>query len=277
MHLHDYLSRYCRSREIAPGTVEHYRWVVASFTRLHGPCDLHDLTADHLHQWLSWLRSRGRSPWTVKQRRISLLVLWRSAWLDGLAPCLPPLRRQRPLHYAPEAWTVQEVRQLVAAAERLPGCFPGAGLRRDLWLGSLVRAGYDSGLRLGDLLRFPARAVGEAPIQIRQAKTGRCVTVRFRPETVQAIAACLADGPPRRLLWPLWGRREALYRLVRRTVLSSGIRPGTFRWLRRAAATSCERQQPGSGTVLLGHASRSTTEAWYVDRSQTTVPPLPGW
>jgi hypothetical protein len=33
--------------------------------------------------------------------------------------------------------------------------------------------------------------------------------------------------------------------------------------------------QPGSGTVLLGHASRATTEAWYIDRSQLARPPLP--
>ena len=277
MLLRHYVERYSVTRDLAPGTVEHYRWVVASFEAYAGRIELFEFTEELVCGWLAWLRSRGRSPWTVKQRRISLLVLWRSAWLDGLATCLPPLRRQRPLHYAPEAWTVQEVRQLVAAAERLLGCFPRTDISRGLWLGSLVRAGYDSGLRLGDLLRFPARAVGESPIQIRQAKTGRCVTVRFRPDTAAAIAACLADGTPRKLLWPLWGRREALYRLVRRTVLSSGIRPGTFRWLRRAAATACERQQPGSGTVLLGHASRATTEAWYVDRSQVQVPPLPGW
>ena len=30
-----------------------------------------------------------------------------------------------------------------------------------------------------------------------------------------------------------------------------------------------------SGTLLLGHASRATTEAWYLDRSQLSRPPLP--
>ena len=275
MLLHDYLDRYNSTRDLRSSTADHYHWVVQSFRHLHGDLDLTALTADHLTAWLRWLADNGRSPWTIKQRRISLLVLWRSAWLDGLAPPIPPLRRARPLHYAVQAWTPQEVLQLVAAAERLDGRFCRTGLRRDLWLASLVRTGYDTGLRLGDLLRFPACEMGELPVLVQQSKTRWPTHVRVRPETLCAVRACLADGPPRRLLWPLWGRREAFYRLLRRTVAAAGIRPGTFRWLRRAAATACERDSPGSGTLLLGHQHRSTTEAWYIDRSQLGSPPLP--
>jgi hypothetical protein len=70
---------------------------------------------------------------------------------------------------------------------------------------------------------------------------------------------------------PLTVVKDNLADLVR----STRDRPGTFRWLRRTAATQAERVQPGSGTTLLGHASRSTTEAWYIDRSQLQMPPLP--
>ena len=112
---------------------------------------------------------------------------------------------------------------------------------------------------------------------MRQHKTNVPVAVQLRPETLQAIAAHVGDRQPSDLVWPLWGRREALYRAFRRLVASSGIRPGTFRWLRRTAATQVEIAEPGRATELLGHASRSTTEQWYLDRSQLTQPPLPPW
>jgi len=76
-------------------------------------------------------------------------------------------------------------------------------------------------------------------------------------------------------VWPWPYRREALYRHFNRLVTAAGIRRGTFRWLRRTAATQAERVQAGSGARLLGHASRATTEAWYIDRSQFEMPPLP--
>ena len=112
---------------------------------------------------------------------------------------------------------------------------------------------------------------------MRQHKANVPVAVQLRPETLQAIAAHVGGRTATELVWPLWGRREALYRAFRRLVASAGIRRGTFRWLRRTAATQVETISPGAGTALLGHASRSTTEQWYLDRSQLSQPPLPPW
>jgi integrase len=266
MHLHDYLDQYNRSHEIQPATLEHYRWVIRSFEHRSGPIMLADLNADLVNGWLLWLRDNGRSPWTIKQRKISLLVLWRSAWFDGLAPAIPPIRRLKPLHHAPTAWTLAEVRQLLAAAE--------ADRHRPAFWSSLIRAGYDSGLRLGDLLALCVHQV--APLcTIVQHKTGSPVAIQFRPETLQAIRRQIVGLAAGDAVWPLWGRREAFYRAFRRLICQAAIRPGTFRWLRRTAATQLEREQPGRGTELLGHASRSTTETWYLDRAQLAAPPLP--
>lgn len=262
MLLRDYLDRYDRTHDLRPSTLEHYHWVVRSFERFSGPTRTSGLTGTAVSDWLTWLAARGRSPWTIKQRRISLLVLWRAAWEDGLAPALQPVKRLRPLHHAPTAWTVAEVRLLIAAARR-----------RGLWWESLVRAAYDTGLRIGDVLSLRADQLG-AVLGVSQAKTGLPVLVSLRPATLRAIRRHLAGkttGP----IWPWPYRREALYRSFRRLVTASAIRPGTFRWLRRSAATACERVAPGSGTVLLGHASRATTEAWYIDRTLLDRPPLP--
>jgi integrase len=267
MTLQDYLSRYSLNHDVADSTVEHYKWVVRSFERLSGPVELDRLTGDAVNRWLANLKELGRSPWTIKQRKISLLVLWRSAWEAGLAPPVEPVRKLRPLHHDPQAWTLPEVHTLLEAAEK--------SVRSTFWC-SLIRAGYDSGLRLGDLLALCVHHV--APLcTIVQRKTGSAVAIQFRPETLQAIQAHVGDRDDGDAVWPLWGRREALYRGFRRLVAASGIRKGTFRWLRRTAATQTERISPGSATALLGHAARSTTEAWYIDRSQLCHPPLPPW
>lgn len=139
-------------------------------------------------------------------------------------------------------------------------------------------AGYDTALRLGDLLLVEVSQLQpDTAIRIRQHKTGRVTHVRLRQETCRAAADTIADHPADPLVWPLWGQRDALYRCVRETVAGAGIRPGTFRWLRRSAATQVERVSPGRSTELLGHASRGTTERWYLDRSQLADPPLPPW
>lgn len=265
MLLRDYLDRYNQTHDIQPSTLAHYRWVIRSFERHNGALRTSDLSGAAVSAWLAWLADHGRSPWTIKQRRISLLVLWRAAWQDGLAPPLEPVRRLRAVRRSPQAWTLPEVRQLIRTAEQLPV--------RARWWSALIRAGYDTGLRLGDLLALDVPQLGPV-MGLSQAKTSWPVVCQLRPTTMWAIRLHLAgrrDG----LAWPWPYRREALYRHFRRLIAAAGIRPGTFRWLRRTAATQAERVQPGSGTALLGHASRSTTEAWYIDRSQLQMPPLP--
>ena len=237
--------------------------------------ELADLQADSLNTYLDWLRA-NRRPDTVRTRRGNLLILWHHAFDAELTDVAPRrLRKLRPIARMPSAWTLEEVRTLIDEAHRLPGTFWRTKIRRAPWWESLLRAAYDTGLRLGDLLRLSARDVG-ASMMIEQHKTGRPVHVSIRPATMALIDQSLADEP-RDVIWPLWGGEETFYLHFRRLVAASAIRPGTFRWLRRSAATQLEREQPGRGTELLGHASRRTTEAWYLDRSQLGSPPLPPW
>jgi integrase len=112
---------------------------------------------------------------------------------------------------------------------------------------------------------------------ITQHKVGRPVSIQLRQETLQVLAKHVGDSESNRVIWPLWGRREAFYRELRQIVKQAGIRTGTFKWLRRTAATQLERVEPGRGTELLGHQARTTTEAWYIDKSQLAQPPLPPW
>jgi integrase len=130
-----------------------------------------------------------------------------------------------------------------------------------------------TGLRLADLISLPATAV-QGQMMVVQHKTGRFVAVSVRPATLAAIDQTLADEP-REMIWTLWCGRQTFYERFKEIVVAAAIRPGTFRWLRRTAATQVEIVAPGRATELLGHQSRSTTESWYLDRSQLGTAPLP--
>jgi integrase len=265
----DLLNRYVREHPygVADATAAQLRYTLGSYIRFCGTCGLQILDCDRANQWIDELR-QSRAPDTVRTQRTNLLCVWWWAYRERLVD-EPPLRlrRLRPISRSPQAWTLDEIHALIAAAEAYP-C-------RSQWTATLVRVGYDTGLRLGDLLRLRLVDVLAGHLAVVQGKTCRVVHVQLRDVTREALQRFTSGQPPPALVWPLWGRREAFYRHFRRVVEASGIRPGTFRWLRRTAATQLERVSPGRGTELLGHASRATTEAWYLDRSQLSDPPLP--
>jgi len=266
----DLLARYLTSHPygVAASTEVQLRCTWRAYLRESRTSGLEAFDCQRVNDWLDELRE-NRAPDTVRTQRGNLLVVWWWAYREGLVTEAPlRVRKLRPISRSPVAWTLPEVRTLVAAAELDP--------LRPLWWSSLIRVGYDTGLRLGDLLRLRRDEIAES-MTVRQAKTGRTVSVRLRPETLAVAHRHLGYPSNSPLLWPLWGRREAFYRALRELVARAGIRRGTFRWLRRSAATQLERVDPGRGTALLGHASRRTTEAFYVDQSQLGAPPLPPW
>ena len=274
--LADLLAAYLTAHPygVSPGHARQLLVSVRAWEQFAGqPLLVRDLADEPLNAYLDWLR-KHRAPDTVRTRRGNLLILWHWAYQEGLTDVAPRrIRRLRRIPRQPQAWTVAEVRKLIATAESLPGCFHRTVRRRATWWSSLIRSGYDTGLRLGDLLRLRTVEVGPL-LSLVQHKTVRPIVLQLRPATLAAIDQTLADEA-RDLVWPLWGTEETFFGHMRVLVAAAGIRTGTFRWLRKAAATACERVQPGSGTVLLGHAHRSTTEQWYIDRSQLEVPPLP--
>lgn len=273
----DVLSQYVSTHPygISDGSADQLRYSLSSLQDHCGIISTGIFDTDMLNGWIDSMRETHK-PDTIRTQRGNILTLWRFAFREGIVSEQPlKIRRLRPIRRSVEAWTIAEVQQLIAAAKRLRGHFRAVTWRRAPWTASLVMAGYDSGLRLGDLLRVSASQLSNESLRITQHKTGRIVYVRFRPETYAEILIAMSDHPDSKLLWPLWGRREALCRHIVKLVSAAGIRPGTFRWLRRTAATQVERMEPGRATELLGHASRSTTEQWYIDRSQLSTPPLP--
>ena len=131
------------------------------------------------------------------------------------------------------------------------------GLPRWQWWDLAVRLAWDSALRWGDLVALPVAAVRpDGVTSWTQSKTGRPVTFRLSQTSLEALHASL-EACPRALVCPWPASHETFAQQVRVLVRHAGIRPGTWKWLRRASATDVELQQAGGGASHLGHAPGS--------------------
>ena len=259
----DLVSRYAAGRAISPGYTGQLRWALDAFGRTlgHRPGPA-DFTAENVNGYLVAEFDRGLAPATRKNRRRMLLTLW--AWLaDEGESTLPPRRRIAPaprVEPVPQAWTVGDVRRLLAAAERMPRSL--AGIPSPAYWRAWVLVAWDTGLRGCDVRRLRPVDVRDCQV-VRQVKTaGKPVLVRLRAETLIAIRATFP--PDRDLLFPLgrsihsWRRRAA--RLVARAQLAGGIGR-----IRSSAGTAAEIAAPGRGHEHLGN-TREVFERHYLDR-----------
>lgn len=237
---------------------------------------LADFSRETINKWIEAKQKAGSPPSTVKTRRNAALALWRCAYdLEMVGEGPDRIRKVKLGPMAVEAWNKPELKQLVdwintGMKDRK---LPMVKLHKRIYFLSLVMAAYDSGLRLGDLLSLEFEwisrgAQGEGVITICQHKTQRLVSCRFSAATMLLIDELMAENPDRRLIWPLWCRRDGFYRAFKKIVRDAAIRNGTFRWLRRSSTTHVEIERPGQGSHHAGHADARTTSRHYLDFSQ---------
>lgn len=235
---------------------------------------LKHLSDDLLNGYLEWLAANGRSPETVRGKRSAIIALWRAAFMAKILDKKPErVKIIRARKEAPKAWRPNEVARLKKAALDDDRVFP-SGIRRGPWFASLISAAYDSGLRLGDLLRLTVNNIPDTGVfVVNQHKTRRDVTVRFKPETLELIAESLSDGRDSPIVWPLWAGRGQFYVAFKALVSLAAIRSGTFKFLRRSAITAVE-VKGGNSSAFAGHKNRNVTVDHYIDPTQIelTVP-----
>ena len=278
--LRDYLREYELTREIRPGTAYQYAIAVDLYDRWRAARGLPPATLDALDELevSAWLRDYAAtvSPATVRAKKQSILSLWRAAADDRLAsdPVTRRVRRTSIPARPVEAWTRAEVEQLLAAAASLPR-WHRCGLRRSAWWGLAIRVAWDSGLRWGDMVTLPVAAVRpDGWVSVTQSKTGRVSTFRLAESTLEALRASL-EAVPRDLVLPWPAGHETFTAQVRTLVRRAGVRPGTWKWIRRGSGTDVELQAEGSGHLHLGN-TRRVFEAHYADASQIhRRPPAP--
>jgi len=159
----------------------------------------------------------------------------------------------------------EEVERLLVAAAGLPRKHP-SGLSRAAWFDLAIRVAWDSGLRWGDLVALRVDAVRpDGACTVVQSKTSRPTTFRLSAATLEALAATVAVCP-RTLVCPWPASHETFNAQVRRLVARAGIRPGTWKWIRRGSGSDVEAQVDGAGHRHLGN-TQSVFERSYGDQS----------
>lgn len=239
-------------------------------------------TVQQLNAWLSELAG-VHAPATVNGYRQSILSLLRFATEDGdPLPRSDRIRRQRTPEKINVAFTRDEIRTMIAAARHyqpmtrrtfgqgkagdvIPRHRPD-GVPWSVWWAAFVRVGYESGQYLSDLRRIPWVHVGaDGVITFVRHKTGRSMSFRLSPQTIEAAAAI---GHPE-LLLP-WEHDMAGYfpREWRKFTSFAGVRTLGAKSLRRSAITyTYMHQGEEAARLLAGHASFATTAKHYIDWS----------
>jgi integrase len=261
-----YARDYGLLRDVRPETLRQYQISADLFERwAGGPVRLEELDEQSVSAFLRDYSATAAPP-TVRSKRTQILALWRAAADDGL--CDPPTRRVRSVRVPRRpvvAWERAEVERLLAACQALPR-WHRCGLRRSVWWDLAIRVAWDTGLRWGDLVALPVEAVrADGAVVWSQAKTGSLITCRLQPSTLAALLASL-EACPRSLVCPWPASHETFTDQVARLVKKAGVRPGTWKWIRRGSGTDVELQQGGAGHLHLGN-TRAVFESAYGDRA----------
>lgn len=226
----------------------------------------------------------GHSPATVNAKRRHLLAVWRDAHRRGYCPRLPThIPRLKEYLQLPQAWRVDEIERILAAARTIPGTITGVPACR--WWPSILLACFDSGGRIGAIRQVRPSDVRLADRgMVLRAETQKDHRARWCSLHDQTIAACAAiHADSRELMWPWDFSREWLDQSFRKLLRRAGVqygreKGGLWHKLRRTSGTLVEANG-GDGSRHLGN-TRQVFETHYNDptissKSQLDLLPRP--
>ncbi|MBW3597982.1 MAG: site-specific integrase [Planctomycetes bacterium] len=273
---------YLPERSVCDGWQSRLLSAVDLFSQWAGrPATLADFNRDTFNRFLADV-AKHREPRTVWNKRTSLTSLWIRAYEDDLVPEPPKrIRKDKVPRKIPTAWTLEELRRIMEAAQESPGIVIGAQRQPSLrchYYPALIRTGYDSGLRRGDLLALRRDQIDDSgTILVPLHKTGCDHICRVRPSTLRAIDALPAGG----VIFPAPCHHE-MKEAWEWILTTAGIprnRWGQLQQLRRTSASHVEQRNPGSAGHHLGHLTPGLAEKSYIDprvaRADRPLPPDP--
>jgi integrase len=226
------LDAYALHRSIRPDSLYQLSRTAAIFgEHLERPATAQDLTPDVVSGWIRWMEDGRYAKRSISGHRGNLLTVWRFAsrrkW-SGPVDDVRPAPRPEPM---PEAWTLDEVRRLIAACDEIRQTIRGIWMPD--YLSALIRAAYQSCLRRSDLWRLPRERIhADGSLMIRQHKTSRPVVRWVEPETAADILRLPGALP---LAWP--GNPRGFYDVMETLCRLAGVRRGALQQLRRTGAT----------------------------------------
>ena len=257
---------YLAQRTVCPKYAQH---VIAIAKRAGA------LAADRLNAYIK-RRAEQVSGITARHERTICLSLWRWAYDAGHVDVAPRgILKMRARRKPTKAWTVEQIRSIIAACDTQRGRTLRSGADKGEFLRAWVLLAYETGARMGDVHAFRREHLDGDSLSWVQSKTGDGLTRILSPACVEAAQAMLAKSPNGTIIGWACGDRQALQHM--RGLLKSCGLDGSSKWLRRSGATHCEMAQPGAGRLHLGHRSPALFEQAYCDwsqlRTRTPKPP----
>jgi len=208
---------YLPGRPISEGAAVQLRVAVRRFHAFTGrPVALHELTAELVKGWLNALTD-SQSPATVNGKRSAILCLWAAAHRAGLTGPVPDLPMAPAVNRAMVAWTVEDVRRIIANCQGVKGRFRSSGILKSDFLRSLLLFLYDTGSRLSE-----AKLVRPSDIQL-DAKSARLGPLVFQLSDATISAIERHWDPTRELVWPFGMNRHGLWESLRSVLRASGL------------------------------------------------------
>jgi integrase len=243
MNLAILLTQLIAERPVARITEEQYSRSIRCYAQFLGrPAVVADLETSQANEWLAAVAKRA-APRTVLNRKRGLTAVWNYATDRGLAPAYEArrLRRVRIPRGVVEAWSIEQVEALFAAAQALPGA-TACGIPAALLMSAVCSIAYETGIRPSDWRRITWDSIdfGKRTARFCQHKTGFVHVVGFSVITA--------------------GLLERLRRYGRERVVPVG--PGSIRrWEVRLFILAAERfgfsrrSGQGIGTLRKSHAT----------------------
>jgi integrase len=254
----------------ADSTLNQYAWAIARFSKFLGrPALLDDLTDETVGRWLRSMRDEGLAVPTINGYLAKVKAFWNWCAKKRYVDKFPTLQDMPTPRRIPRAWTIAQMRQLLAACDKMKGAVAGA--RASLWWRAFVTVCFDTGERSGALLalrweHFDAdRGQLESPAEIRKGGK-KAMLYRLRPEAVEALEAIRL--PEREVIFA-WDRSLATFytgyrRLLKHAKLPWESHRSGPQKVRRTFATFVEAGG-GDATQALDHTSRRVTVNSYLD------------
>lgn len=204
---------------------------------------------------------------TVRSERTILLGLLRDAYERGIINEPPRgIMRIKAKKPPTRAWTIAEMKQLLAGCEQYGWKRMRSGVRLSVFMRAWILLGYESGARQGDLFALRDSNLHGNVLRWTQSKTGDPLQKILTPACVEACRRMLELSPDGRILGYACRPRNAM-RTMKAHVKSCGVE-GTSKWLRRSGATHIEIASPGRAKHHLGHRSVGLAERSYIDWGQ---------
>jgi integrase len=272
MTLTDLLRQYLAERMASPNYVASLTRTVRRATS-YGLVEVSQLNPATVNDFL---RALTCGPTTRANQRRELLSLWRYAYEQAITEVRPErIMRIRPNRRPPDAWSRHTLIRLLEAAEQDTRHLHSR-CKTVLWSQVLpvwIVVGFDTGLRLGDLLALRGQDFQNGCVRVVAQKTGKPTVRAVSDYGISLVSALLAKSPDGTLFKWCLKRRRALNKW-REFLDELGV-SGSSKYLRRSAATFVENRRPGSASAFLSHTDPGLARQHYIDQTLLDIPEGP--